>query len=203
MSMLDSKVLAEVGPHVLWIVFLFGLLFFVGRQGLRDLLSRARKIAFPGFSVELAEEIEKAAELRGVRMTGHLKTRIAESLRRLSPLAAGARILWIDPNPKNNVIEIRILSRLGAVIDLARSDEDARACLSGAVYDVVLSNMTRDDNESAGEEFIHDIRTVVVPPPVILYVGKQRPLPARAFAITTRPDELFHLILRALEHGEA
>ena len=101
---------------------------------------------------------------------------------------------------RGNAAEIGILTRLGAAIDLARSDAEASARLHGAVYDVVLSNITRDGNEQAGADFIEDIRDVPVAPPVIFYVGRARPKPPLAFGITRRPDELFRVIERALDH---
>ena len=193
------NVLGEVAPHVLWIVFLMLFLGFLGRRNVRGLLSRVSKIRFPGFVIELAEKIEEVTMERGVRVTDGVKDGIAGSLGRLAATAPGARVLWIDPAPEGNAVEIGILTRLGAAIDLARDETEARGCLRGAVYDVVLSNMNRRGNEQAGAEFIEDIRDVPVPPPVIFYVGRARPKPPLAFGITRRPDELFRLIERALE----
>ena len=199
----NSEVAAAVGPHLLWIVFVAVLLVFLGRKTLADLLSRASKIQVGGFSVELVAEVEKELAKRHVRLTPGVKAGVADSLERLSVLATGARILWIDPSPSNNTVEIRTLTRLGAAVDLARSDEEARTNLHGAVYDIVLSNMTRDNDRSAGKAFLEEIRAAMGPPPVIFYVGRNRATPEDAFGLTTRPDELFRLILQALERTDA
>ena len=198
----NSDVAAAVGPHLLWVVFLVFLLLFLGRKTLADLLARARKIKMGGFSVELVAQVEEKLAKK-YRVTAGVKAGIADSLERLSALATGTRILWIDPHPANNTVEIRTLTRLGAAVDLARSDDDARTRLRGAVYDIVLSNMTRDDNESAGAAFLPEIRSAMGPPPVVFYVGKHQPTPDEAFGLTTRPDELFRLVLQALEQTDA
>ena len=195
------EVLGEVAPHLLWIVFLLLFMRFVGRRTVRGLLLRMSKVGFSGFVVELAADVEEAATKRGVAVTDGVKHEIAGTLGRLAANATGVRVLWIDPKPEGNALEIRILTRLGATIDLARSDADARTSLRKAVYDVVLSNMVRHNDEEAGAEFVKEIRGVPVPPPVIFYVGSDRPKPPLAFGITRRPDDLFHLIAEAIECG--
>ena len=166
---------------------------------MRGLLSRVSKVGFSGFVVELAEKVEKEATKRGVEMTDGAREEVAGSLARLATTATGARVLWIDPEPSGNAAEMGVLTRLGAAIDLASDDDEARVRLREGVYDLVLSNMTRGGNERAGAEFIPEIRAVPVPPPVIFYIWKPRPKPRLAFGITRRPDELFRLIQRALE----
>ena len=193
------NVLGEIAPHVLWIVFLLLFLGFLGRKNVRSLLSRVTKLGFSGFVVELADKVENATERRGVPLSDGIRKGITRSLGRLATTATGARVLWIDPVPSGNELEIGILTKLGATIDLARNDEEARGRLQAGVYDLVLSNMTRDDNERAGAEFISEIRAVPVPPPVIFYVWKARRKPPQAFGITRRPDELFDLIQQALD----
>ena len=194
-----ANMVAELVPHLLWIVLILVVLGWLGRKQVREVLSKVTKIGLPGFTLELAGEVEQVARKRGVLVTETVRAGIAGSVERLLVTARGARVLWIDPVPEGNAKEMAILTRLGAVIDLARGDGEAKACLHGAVYDLVLSNMTRDGNRSAGEDFIPEIRAVALPPAVIFYVGEARPNPPLAFGITTRPNELFRLIQQALE----
>lgn len=196
------KVAGDVVTHFLWIAFLLGLLFLLGIRNLRALLLSVRKVTFSGFVIELSQQVETAvaAKKKGVQVSDEFRHGIAESLERLSTTAPRARVLWIDPRPGGNVAEISVLTRLGASVDLARTDGKATVRLRESVYDLVLSNMTRDNDERAGELFIDQaIPLLPVRPTVIFYVGKARPKPRLAFGITTRPDELFHLIQRALE----
>ena len=204
----NSEVVAAVGPHLLWVVvFLVVLPRFLDGKTLADLLSRASKIQVGGFSVDLVTQVEAKLESKKVPLTPRVKAGVVDSLERLSALATGARILWIDPHPRNNTVEIRSLTRLGAAVDLARSDDEAETSLDRAVYDVVLSNMTRKKDgkkdERAGETFLKTIRSKLGPPPVIFYTGVDRGTPEDAFGLTTRPDELFRLILQALERTDA
>ncbi|HSE82988.1 MAG TPA: hypothetical protein VLB01_00400 [Thermodesulfobacteriota bacterium] len=74
--------------------------------------------------------------------------------------------------------------------------------LKGGRYDVVISDMARGDNTTAGLEFLNELRKEDKTTPVIFYVGVfnlEKGIPPQAFGITNRPDELLHLTLDALE----
>ncbi|RYD85005.1 MAG: hypothetical protein EOP61_39385 [Sphingomonadales bacterium] len=127
---------------------------------------------------------------------------MARRAERSLSLTTGARLLWIDEHPGNNVNEIQLFRRLGIHIDLATTDDDAAKRLAGAVYDVVVSNMTRADDEEAGAKFLPQILSATPPPHVIFYVGRDRAVPVGALGLTTRPDELLNLLLDALERAK-
>ena len=70
------------------------------------------------------------------------------------------------------------------------------------MYDLVLSNMTRNENSNAGAEFLDRIRnqSELLVAPVVFYVGMERPTPEGSFGLTTHADDLFRLIAEALEY---
>jgi len=198
-----EKLITDLGPHFFWGLIVLIVILLIGPRRIRDAFLNARKISFGGLEVELKGEIDAAALARKIDLPPSLRDQLARRLERLRSLLVGARLLWIDDKPANNTIEIALLNRLNVTIDLARTDEEAKQRLGSGVYDVVLSDMERGQDEEAGKKFISQVVSAVLAPPLIFYVGKARGVPEGAFGLTTRPDELLHLILDALERRKA
>ena len=194
-----SKLITDLAPHLFWGLVILIVILVIGPNRIRGAFSNARKIGFGGLEIELKGEIDAAAQARKINLPPSLRDQLARRLERLQSFVTGARLLWIDDEPANNVIEIGLLNRLGITIDLARSDEAARQMLRNGVYDLVLSDMTRGQDEEAGKKFMPDIISAILAPPLIFYVGKARDVPNGAFGLTVRPDELLNLIVDALE----
>lgn len=65
--------------------------------------------------------------------------------------------------------------------------------------DLIVSDVGRDDGSPGGLALLEGLRGAR---PVILYVGRvdrERGVPAGAFGITDRPDELLNLLMDALD----
>jgi len=117
-------------------------------------------------------------------------------------ILSGAQILWVDDHPENNLNERRMFEQLNVELDIAKSTEEAIKMLKHAKYDLILSDMNRDDEPSAGLDFLKKFRTADEKTPVIFYIGvfdPEKGVPPKSFGITNRPDELLHLVLDALE----
>ena len=85
------------------------------------------------------------------------------------------------------------------VVAIHRMDGDSDARTR---EDLVISDMTRGVEATAGLKFLEQFRKEDKTTPVIFYVGvfdPEKGVPVQAFAITNRPDELLHLTLDALE----
>ena len=93
--------------------------------------------------------------------------------------------------------------QLRADIDTATNSEKALDRLSIDIYDLVISDIGRDDERDLdGLQFLDKFRAFDKKTPLIFYIGVVDPdkdKPAQAFGITKRPDELLHLTLDALE----
>lgn len=185
-------------PDVFWILAIGVFLYLIGMKRINAALSRATKIGIAGLEIELKDEVVAAAAARSPDVTGSEAGRAARRLAAAADLISGARFLWVDDHPLGNEREIGTLRGLDAEIDLADSTADAQARLKSAVYDVVLSDMARGADPEAGLDLIPRAAAAVGKPTLIFYVGKQRQVPSGAFGLTTRPDELFHLIVDAL-----
>ncbi len=115
-----------------------------------------------GVSMEFAEQKLDEAASKGVmgsrRDIGKpAKQAVAIRLERNADLMALARILWVDDHPGNNTPLIELFRSYGARVDTARSNDDALALLHESRYDVVISDVGRDNEppntELKGVEF--------------------------------------------------
>ncbi|MCY4011313.1 MAG: hypothetical protein OXG82_01215, partial [Gammaproteobacteria bacterium] len=137
------EVIAALVPHLLWAVLLVWVLRRVGWDTVRDVLTRISEVEVAGVRVAIESGVKSAAEARNVAVPLEERRIVAERLRKAQRRLAGARVLWIDDLPAGNEAEMKVLNRLGATIDVARSDGEARKRLDGGVYDVVLSDIRR------------------------------------------------------------
>jgi CheY-like chemotaxis protein len=117
------------------------------------------------------------------------------------PLIDGARALWVDDNPSGNIYERLVLASFGIVVDLAMSTEEALYFVDSLKYDVILSDMRRNSNPTAGLDLLQNLKVRKITSPVVFYVGHvdQRSKPVGAFSITDRADELLHYVFDVLE----
>ncbi|MGZ8996436.1 MAG: hypothetical protein ACXW3P_08090, partial [Rhodospirillales bacterium] len=104
---------------------------------------------------------------------------------------------------ENNFNEIKMLHQLRADVETAKSTEEALALIQEKkTYDIVLSDLKRGDDATAGLTLLGKLRESHPILPVIFYVGEFKPelgVPPFAFGLTNRPNELLHLILDILE----
>ena len=193
------EVIAVLGPHVLWALLVAWVLWRVGWTTIREVFGRVNVVEVGGVRVRIESGVRNAAAARDVEVPSEERRIIAERLRLAQPRLATMRFLWIDDYPAGIEAEAKVLKALGATIDLACSDAEARKRLDGAVYDIVLSDIKRGQRDDAGIRFLPEVGNAVLAPSVIFYVGESKGTPYGAFGIATRPDELFHLIVDALE----
>lgn len=184
---------------MLWVLLLVWVLRRVGWSAIRDVLAKVNSVEFGGVRVAIESGVKSAGEARNVAVPSEQRRIVAERLQMAQPRLARTRLLWIDDFPAGNKAEMKVLKDAGATIDVARSDSDAMKQLARGVYDIVLSDIKRGESETAGIRFLPAIRDVPLVPPVIFYVHDSKGAPDGAFGIATRPDELLHLILDALE----
>jgi hypothetical protein len=195
--------LIPISPQLLGLLLLAAFLVILGRKRIMSMLRRIRKVGFAGFEVELASDLDSLAESKKSPMTNRQASRTARLLEDNREMLSCARLLWVDDLPRNNLREMKILRRLCVQIDLARSTAEAEQCLHRAVYDIVISDMYREGDPKSGEAMVFAIAESPIPPPLIYYVGEEREPPTGTFGLTTRPDELFQLIVHAMRSRKA
>ncbi len=123
----------------------------------------------------------------------------------VQPLLEGARVLWVDDQPTNNLYERTALAAVGVTVDLAVSTTEALHVASALRPDVVISDINREGNPVAGLAGLSAFRRRGLTAPFVFYTGKvdtTKPTPPGAFAITDRPDSLLHYVFDLLERRE-
>lgn len=201
--------LIKIIPSILWFLLVIAVLLLFYRPIRDDLLPKLGE--FKAMGVELSfvidlinasiELAEKSPQWK-VEVSSADKERVLNRTKQHLKIFRDAQILWVDDHPENNLNERRMFRQLNAEIDIAKSTEEALEILKNSRYDFVISDMARGDENTAGLSFLKKLREENKTIPVIFYIGvidSEKGVPAQAFGITNRPDELLHLTLDALE----
>lgn len=140
---------------VLWVVFAF-VIALILRGVLKTNRSPLAKLGLgpSGVTIEFAESkinevIQRSDEETRQAFGDAAKRSVIDRLQRNSDLLQRARILWVDDHPENNFPIVELLRRYGASVDTPRSNRQARSLLQANRYDVVISDVARD-NEGPG-----------------------------------------------------
>jgi CheY-like chemotaxis protein len=197
-------------PGLLWILLaavVFGLFY----RPIRDeLLPRLSSLKLPGgIELTLKDRIDDAAERQKVPVSEDDKTSIVRRLERLHRSVRGTRILWIDDEPDGNVDIVSILEAFGAKVELAGTSKEGGDRLRKGRFDVLISDIYRENQAKEGERFVQEWRKNERRhplPPTIFYItdyDEGLGTPPYAFAITDRPHELLHYVLDVIERRPA
>ncbi|MBU2582738.1 MAG: response regulator [Alphaproteobacteria bacterium] len=87
----------------------------------------------------------------------------------------GKSILWVDDNPRNNLLAVRAMRRLQLDIEQVASTEAAIAAMEVSRYDLVISDMGRGANMRAGYELLDIIRKRGSNVPFLIFAGDDKP----------------------------
>jgi len=194
---------------ILWFLLVVVLLYLFYRPIRDDLLPNLTSLKAGGVEFSFVKESIDAA-LKLAEKSPQWKVEVSSedkdlALRRAKKhlkVFRDARFLWVDDHPENNVNELGMFGQLKVNTQTAKNTEDALEMLKSGGYDLVISDMERSADNKAGLKFLEKFRKDDKTTPVIFYLGDFDPkkgVPAQAFGITKRPDELLHLILDALE----
>lgn len=158
----------------------------------------AVKLSKDGLQVnepQAAEHLEKAEEKRQRKIT----PKTAKERVRRARAPKEMRLLWVDDNPDNNVQETLMLEKLGFRITHTTSTESGLDYLASIPYDLVITDLTRQDNPRAGLELLSQIPKVGNVARTIVYAGQKddrakEAMDLGAVAVTTQPQELLEAI---------
>jgi CheY-like chemotaxis protein len=163
------------------------------------LIPRVSGVKVLGFEVSFAKkELSEAIESRGLPKASGDQKAALERAREAWPLLRGAEVLWVDDHPADNRREQRMLQAFGVMIDAVRTNSDAMMMLTRHRYDMVISDIARDDEAPDGIALADQIRLKSPSIPLIFYItdlDPKRGTPAYAIGITDRPDHLLHYVI--------
>ena len=157
-------------------------------------------------------EVTEAVLERAVRERPHIRHDLEAVFGHFSALRRariagevlnGARVLWIDDYPENNIWERRMLEELGVACITAETTRSAAALLEAEPIDLIISDIARSGNTREGIEALPTIRAVAPTVPLVFYIGflSSTVPPVGAQGIADEPNELLHLVLDQLERS--
>jgi CheY-like chemotaxis protein len=127
---------------------------------------------------------------------------IAKRAERIASDARGAQVLLVNDEPETMRPVVEFLVSLDIRVTVATSTELALEKLHEAAFDVVISDMRRDDDDQAGLQLLRSMLAAGIDTPVVFTVGRvdpERGVPDGAVGITARFDELVTLVFDVLE----
>jgi len=147
------ETLTELGKLVLVAVVLW--LLWSNREPVQNYavqwLDGASKVSFAGFSIERQTSAEKAiAEIKvkkGSLVDVDLARGAIARASRNAPAVQGARVLWVDDHPDNNMLEREVLKTIGIDVFLA-DDKEALVLLPRIQPGLIISDITREKDQA-------------------------------------------------------
>ncbi|WP_026922935.1 response regulator [Glycomyces arizonensis] len=134
-----------------------------------------------------------AESQRGLRAA----TRLALS----TDLLQGGAILWVDDHHEWNESLVRLFRTAGIKVDTVASTEEAMRAMRTASYDLVITDMRRDNEPagaSAGMTLLDHMVSAGIPTPGIFFSGSNGTAAAvhpRAVCATSSPEELVNQVI--------
>lgn len=212
--MLDQAIWIEIiriTPSLLWLALACGVLLLVYEPVMQHLLPYVSSVKIGNIEVVLnrfGQLLERVIEIADKNPQWHVqvpeedKERVIHRIRRNWDVLQGSRILIFDDRPDTLVNEIRMLQQLEMDVEVVTLTSDALARLQSGHFDLLVSDIARPEGQSNGIATLQTLHDHYPGLPAIFYIGNfnaKDGVPAGAFGITNRPDELVHLVLDILE----
>ncbi|MEM0991485.1 MAG: response regulator [Bacteroidota bacterium] len=193
----------KVFPSVLLYLILGILLFKLYRPFKEQLLPKLAN--FKAFGIEVGfikEKLQAATKNYGIKFNDEKGKALLRRLQNYDRTRK-AHVLWIDDDLKAGRNERRILNDMGITCYQVTNSDEALKEIQNESYDLIVSDIYRQDNPSEGVDFLEQLVAKKISfPPIIFSIANFQPekgTPPFAFGITNQPVELFHLILDVLE----
>lgn len=173
------------------------LIVWILRDPIKAAIPGIQHVKVAGVELQIAgkELLEKSGnEFKDPAFADELVQRASELRDRL----ADFRVLWVDDEPRNNLLERRFLRRAGATVVNALSTEDALIELRRDDFDVVVTDFRRGERVDAGPDLAARAFEEGHRQPVLAYVGRadpSRPAPQHIQLVTDHPDVLIARLL--------
>ena len=113
--------------------------------------------------------------LSGSKLWWHYGVAPDTALQINEPENARARILWVDDHPENNQEERDYLEAQNIAVYQATTTKDALLLLAMYNYQLILTDMGRQDDALAGLRFTQQVRKQGITTPVIMYTLLSNP----------------------------
>ena len=153
--------------------------------------------------VEVEAELDKSIKEKiDEELPISMKDSLFERLSYVKEKNLEVNAIWIDDFPSNNRYESKVLKSVGVKIDYAKSSEEGYEMLKTKNYELILSDIARNDINDEGLRFHKKLIDESIYIPLVFYTGfvdKEKGVPPYAFGIADLPNELIHLVLDVIE----
>ncbi len=195
--------LIRIAPSVLLYLGVLILLLAFRRVFIQKIVPNVKEFSFMGVGAKLiSTQLDKANDTWAIKGSANQKKSLMKRIERLGKDKIDLSVLWIDDNPGSLIFENNILSKLGLLVEFAKSSEVALEMIAENDYDLLISDIDRGGNPSEGVSFLAALHEKGYKIPTIFYIGKvdeEKGVPPYAFAITDKPIELIHCVLDIVE----
>jgi CheY-like chemotaxis protein len=114
-------------------------------------------------------ELSAKSKVIGAEIKAELKKEAVANVEDLK----GKSILWVDNFPKNNGYPVSVLEKAGVSVSLALDTAEAIEGLQKFKYDLIISDMGRRGNPSAGLDLLKECKDLKIETPVIIYASSK------------------------------
>jgi CheY-like chemotaxis protein len=150
------------------------------------------------------EKLDDAAKSQSVGPVEN-RDQVARRAARLSSIIEGANLLLVNDRPDEMDYLVNIYKTMRINVSIATcTDEALRQLTSTTPFDVVVSDVERDNVKDEGLIFLQKMRNLQIFVPVIFSVLNYQPergTPAYAFGIARRVDDLLNLTFDIIDRG--
>jgi CheY-like chemotaxis protein len=207
MSQMMAVEAIKVIPALLWVAFAV-LVYLTLRRAIVPQLGRLSSLKTPVVELSFAEQLldKAAASSEASAPPSASQRRAAVSrLEHAAEILQDGRILWVDDQPEWNMPLVQLFQQLGMIVDTAVSTDEALRDLQRWSYDLVITDMRRDNEDPAGTAgiaLIDAIHQRGFRLPVVVYAAAFDPqlgVHPGIFAYTNAVDDLVHYVIDLME----
>lgn len=210
--MTTLEFIAALAAALAWPV-LVGIIVWFLWEPIKELLSNAEsaEVEMGGARISFAAAVASRATRLSLGEATHtpdpeeIGEIVAEAMRLANLVPeGGAKVLWVDDHPNNNVVESEIFKANRIEFVYAISTEEARQRLAEVSFDAVISDMGRAGDDRAGYTLLEHVKEHHPGVPYVIYAGESTPGQIAeaqrrgAVGCTSRPAELYAMIVKAI-----
>lgn len=192
-------------PAVLWVVLAAVVYFTLRGTIVQRMVPRLTAVRALGVEVELADKLLDQAQDEGQAEDSATARRTALGrLEHAADVLRAGKVLWVDDRPEGNAPLVELFRAAGMHVDIALSTAEATPLFRRRPYNVIISDIARNDDPRAGIKMLRSLEQYNVDVPVLIYTGRfdpERGVDRRIFAATTAPADLVHYVIDLMERA--
>jgi CheY-like chemotaxis protein len=193
----------KIIPNLLWVIISVIALMLFYKPIVKRLLPKVKELKLFGIEAAFFQQtLRKASEIKHKKITPQDEAILLNRIQSVNIELSNKSVLWIDDRPERSSIDRNLLSTIGLKVEVATNSEEGLKQLKENKFDLIVSDIVRDENKTEGLDFLKRLRSLEIFIPTIFYLEFYKPekgTPPFAFGITNEPKELIHLVLDLIQ----